>query len=309
VHVEQQKIRISQVSLEKKFVPELVDAVFAGDQELMLDTVGGASVSNLVSESEARQLHDAGFELVCRRIYPATTDTQTSMTRLYSIIQFRREQVLWAEICGNSYVSLQNGKNIAWMVIVPPSHRLMDEQDNVFQAHCRDGLNILSIKPVKLTHIWAGIFQVHEAGHLYDIAIGAEGATRSLDEYVEGEVRAYRTEDALVSVITQGKFSTVIDDIIITNAFDDPTDILMVVRSDHQKWEQISLRLGTLITHEFPASVSEMAMRYGYYVTAIAFRIAERQASNDGDLMVKQKKAIVTIMRAEPSAARIIESL
>jgi hypothetical protein len=244
----------------------------------------------VLDEAQTRALHDEGIQfvtsVVARAMLPADS-------RVVSLIRFRRAQVAWAQIDGDSYRAVESSQGVeAWMVALPAAHRLTAQNPATFMA---DG-KFLLIKPAPMTPEWSGLAQIHEMSHLVDAVTGAEEAGRR--GYALGELRAWRSELAIADAISEGAYRRALPDAARALGVSDLEQLVELVSKHGDRLDAVTARLDRSITSAPAQSVGERGMRDGLHINAIALDIADRTYADAAERDDWCARAVLAILAA-----------
>lgn len=246
------------------------------------------------SFAEARQSLENGlnrtFALLARSTVKHTDD-------LFALAEFWREQVGLASLRGDGIVSLDSYASApkAWIVIIPPNHKLMQEQPATLSVDTSHDLNLLYIKPFACTEEFNGIAVTHELVHLKDFVTGREPKRPSRTEYIDGEHRAFSCEIATADLVTNGNFSQAIEEFIRHGNLTMNTMIELGLHPEDSALETMVASVDAHARLPQSRSFSEANMRASLYLFASGFATAKRENCDAGDPTILQKKLIETI--------------
>lgn len=126
-----------------------------------------------------------------------------------------------------------------------------------------DGTIRVNVRRVGMTDIWAGLGLFHELSHVFDFQSGIEPRIPTRAQFLDGEVRAYQLEMAMLDELTSGRLTSGLAELV-----DGPLDPQWLLTSG---WE-LSAQLQAITAvpgEEPPASESERFMRDGFYRVAL----------------------------------------
>ena len=183
-----------------------------------------------------RAVYDSGFARVVRAVPSLTLRDPTPLRQLRDLCLFRTEQVHWAKVEGDAYVSAEPGvpfegagrlillgrgllvarvgaSRSGWLAIVPPGHRILRAMPG-FMGVDMGPTHALLIRPAAVTPTWAGLLFVHHLSHLQEAVLGTVkgNLTRQQEEQVEIRV-LWRTLTA-ADLLAQGNLRPALDIVI-----------------------------------------------------------------------------------------------
>jgi len=246
------------------------------------------------SLAEARRSIESGvngtFALLERSTVKHTDD-------LSALAEFWREQVGFASLRGDGIVSIDSYARVpkAWIVIIPPDHRLIQEQRETLNVNTAHGLNALYVKPFACTDEFNGIAMPHELIHLKDFATGKEPKHPSRAEYVDGEHRAFSGEIAAADLVTHGNFSAAIEEYIRHGHLTMNHMIELCLHPEDSALDAIVASIGAQTRLPQSRSFNEENMRASLYLFASGFAAAKRETRDAGNHAILQKKFIETV--------------
>lgn len=229
--------------------------------------------------SELRNLYDRGFD----QVIGSLIEGDSAINRpLFELRRFRDESVGWAELRGSAFYALEDGyRSGGWLVVVPPGHDLLSRMQSTLQLDPNPQLNVILIKPERVTELWAGLFLIHELSHLADRALGAESPEPDVEEYLMGELRAFGLEMMAANGVTRGDFYRRLDRVLDEWQAGSVEEFVHRVRSmtvaDVEK-------ISAPVLSELAASDAEHRLRNGFYSAALLIRYAERNRLPDDEL-------------------------
>jgi hypothetical protein len=262
-------------------------------------------MNNLIlSPDNARQLYDRGWELASSVIPEFTHSSQDGiLQRLSAIRQFRKNNVIWAKLEGDSIIALESATRfIACLAIIPPGHHL-ETQPSVFSVNKHGHVPMLTILPCPITREWAGIGLCKSLSHLYDMDPNAEHRTESKQHYLEAEVRAYDCELALIERLTNGRLSAALSGLRSELRIGDAREFANAVSTNSQ-FSQIATRLDPLITSDPPASNSEAGLRLAVYMIALGFHVSQSCAKGGISTVEWKMRMIHAAMTSHPEHSK-----
>jgi hypothetical protein len=242
----------------------------------------------VLDEAQTRALHDEGVRFVTSVVAKAMPSADASVV---SLIRFRRAEVAWAYIDGDSYSAVESSHGVkAWMVALPAAHPLTAQNPATFMA---DG-NFLLIKPEPMTREWSGLAQIHEMSHLVDAVPGAEEASQR--GYALGELRAWRSELAIADAIAKGAYRRGLPDAARALGVSDLEQLVELVSKHADHLDAVRAPLDRSITSAPAQSVGERAMRDGLHVHAIALDIVDRTYADEAERDDWSTRAVLAIL-------------
>lgn len=238
---------------------------------------------NLRSEEEVRSLYEEGISHVLGKVsnYPKPGEHHSS-DLLRELKRFRNERARWAAFDGDAIIALESGSmSDAWMAVIPPTHRLMQSHRSLMVDNVGNSFAFL-IPAYDYTKEWAGIAGIHEFRHLHDYCTGLEPRNPTRKEYIDGEVRAYTVELGAADVYSKGTFIQALDE-VLTQCNLSQQQLVAIEKNEPGMLTAISVNLDLYITAEPPRSESEAAVRRGFYLMALALRLAERTIGDESE--------------------------
>lgn len=211
---------------------------------------------------------------------------------LLDLEKFWKEQVGFATLKDDEILSLTENANAqAWIVIIPPNHRLMKEEPAPLSVSVTNDLNLLYVKPFACTEEWFGVAGVHELIHLHDFSSGKESKKPSRAEYIEGEYRAFSGEICAADLATNGEFLKVIKQFAEHRNFS-MDDIIRLGLDAGAMIDVLGKSVDSHLKLPKPKSFAEANMRAGLYLMASAFLVAENTSHSSEDTSAIRKKVI-----------------
>ena len=142
----------------------------------------------------------------------------------------------------------------------------------MFEATTSFGPYLLLIKPSRITRPWAGIGQLHEAGHLWDWARGVESPNSSGREWARGEIRAHEVELAVADLLTSGKYSQRLHDFAEAHGLESADSLLALVAQGNGTLAKLN-RIDSMLSPEKPRSGEEEGFRYGSHIYSLGLQL------------------------------------
>lgn len=208
--------------------------------------------------------------------------------RLTRIQQEILPQVFWGQIMEDGKmmsVSPGNMKGI-WGMVLNPEHSAMKQAAATLSATELNGLDVILIRPDRMSKRWAGVFMVHEMSHMLDQRSPSSSA---LD--CDGEFAAYVLEREFYDLITESRFTRALETAAkrfaaseehVALSIDHPDELASVLA-----W--IEKEMGEAP----PESQAEREMRDGFYYVSLIDRIGQ----SNGMSMDKRCHAMIEAMK------------
>ncbi len=224
-----------------------------------------------------RPLYDAGINDIFARISERpVAGEDPALASLRTLRDFRRNRTGWAALEGDEIICIDPGvAGNAWLVVLPHDHPVNRSQETLMAVDTQSPLNYLKIKPSAVSRQWAGLAKLHEMRHLHDFTTGLEPKRPNRQQYIAGEVRAYSDEITAANLLSEGRLPTAIDDAIARHGVT-TMEHALALRQNFAAISGIAREIDPCITPQLPLSQNESGTRLGFYMFAIAFRIADR---------------------------------
>lgn len=235
--------------------------------------------SPFLEEAAVRDIYDKGFELLMAGVPENPTDVKGKVLRNFQL--FRQNEVDWIELTPEGrYQTLEAGKlTPAFMAVLPREFPGVEKRPVLAVSYRPGGPLVLNVKPVPMTPEWAGIFQLHELGHLIDRVKGIEPPNPSAEQYLSGEARAFSVEALGADHMTKGTFSKAVAHVIEQYDLKTYKDLLALLRSERESEFIMALRHfpGSSVTATLPKSADEDALRVAFCTTAVGQQLIQSQ--------------------------------
>lgn len=228
----------------------------------------------LLSPKEVRSTYNNGFDLITKGVDPSDKGD------LAEIIKFKQRLTAWAEIRGYGEIfAMENGfTGNAWLGAISPDSPMADSPGSMVSVDNNPSVNLLRIKPEKITPEWAGIILVHELSHLRDRLLGLEPVFQpTRDEWLGGEVSAYSVEIDAINHFSKGYFKEVLLDLLLQLNSKTVEDVMNLQNSHENVWNGIHYNLDQTIALIRPLSNAEAGVRHSLYEFALCFEVIDKQ--------------------------------
>lgn len=181
-------------------------------------------VRDSVSTALAQQTLQQGAAIVAALVerLPAGAVREQALA-----VQAVAGELMWTEVrAGGLYAMPGPAQTRSDVVVVLVSddqaYRFAEVES--FQTRCQpDGTVHVIVRAKRLTPLWAGLVLFHELVHAHDFRSGAEPCDPSPDEWLAGELRAYRLEAALLDVSSDGRLTEALRDFLSRDPADQPS--------------------------------------------------------------------------------------
>ncbi len=133
------------------------------------------------------------------------------------------DQIVWGEVVPGGAIQAMPGPQQTMtdvvVALVPDGEARRLGHPEAFQTSSQPDGNIhVYVRTKRLTPLWAGLILFHELAHVHDFRSGVEPRDPSPDEWLAGELRAYRLEAALLDVVVQGRLTEALGDFLATQS-------------------------------------------------------------------------------------------
>lgn len=133
------------------------------------------------------------------------------------------EDIVWGQVVPGGAIHAMPGAQQALtdvvLALVPDSEAQYLDHPEVFQTLPQADGNIhMYVRTKRVTPLWAGLILFHELLHVHDFRSGFEQRDPSHDEWLIGELRAYRLEAALLDVVVEGQLSEALGNFLTTQS-------------------------------------------------------------------------------------------
>ena len=136
----------------------------------------------------------------------------SSKSSLSSLLDFKKAQVKWAKVEGDSIMTMDEGKKDSlWNIVYEDPHPYVHDPKQPIIKMSYANVPGIHLKAFALSKEWAGIVYVHELSHLYDVTSGKEPLSPTREEYLDGETRAYMYERETANLLSHGVYDKVLD--------------------------------------------------------------------------------------------------
>jgi hypothetical protein len=194
--------------------------------------------------------------------------------RLSQLLDDVRPAMAWGVLQSDNRMIARSSGSLAgvWAMVIAPDHDWLSMPGPTLANRITDGLNVIHIRPDKVTERWAGILLVHEMSHALDVrqAPHKQGCSVEFD--------AYRVEAEALSVVLDGKWEEVLDTVVAQQEFSSHERLLASVENG-----RIARAIGEIerrLAEPSPLSAAEREMRDGFYVVSLIDRIQEREGAD-----------------------------
>lgn len=220
---------------------------------------------------ELRARYDKGF---ARVVASLPEDAESSpYGAVWLIARFKGQNVAWAGLRGNAYYAIESGPWPAgWLAVVPPGNFILSHMNSALDIDPSTTINVLRIKPDKVTELWAGLFLVHGLSHLADRVTGVEPPDATHQQYLMGELRAYNLVLLAASLVSGGVLDRHLDEVLgcwRPVSIEGLADRLQAMDSTDIAYLDSSVPAGS------PESEAEATLRADFYRLTLALRYAE----------------------------------
>ncbi len=239
----------------------------------------------LMSADDAWKTYANSMDFILGQVFEFPRDGEDPLAEhLRELKHFRASSLRGATLKDNAIIGIEHCfAGTSWMVIVPPDHWKIAELKSPASVDVHHAMNIMHIKPVKMTREWAGLLTLHELQHLNDFVTGREPKNPNRKQYIEGEVRAYSSEMIAAEILTKGKFWRTLDAVCREYKFHTPDGLQSL--TDAKTLNRLSRDLDGAITAEKPLSFDEANIRQGFYQMMAGFWLASLAAKTPADVL------------------------
>lgn len=271
-------------------------------------TEGRSQQEEYLQPEQIRGIYEKGIEFIFNHIPPQKEQEGLSVRLLRTLMEFKRRNVRWAELrdegekgfaviaLGSEY--LEAGiAGMGWLGVIPPTYPSI-EKEHVLAVDTRSSIQVLKIKPFPVTPEWAGIGLVHELSHLQDLTKGFEQKNPSREEYLRGEKEAYLREIAAVDIVSQDRLQSEVDTAIQNFNIQSVEDVV-ALSTNLDSYIPIAQQIDREIGSPVPLSRTEINLRMGFYLFAIAFRLIEKQIAPGLERESAYMDAVAKIMTSK----------
>jgi hypothetical protein len=207
-----------------------------------------------------------------------------------------RNRIIWAELRGNQYMSLEGGHAVVgYMVVLPPRHTERHKLGNSPVRLTPDEINVLQINPMELSHPWAGIILTYGLALQYARAMGMEHRNSNRIEFLKAQALADFAELEAADHSSGGIFKHLLDGVTKKhNLTDYRTFNDFMLNSKTSGRELVMLEKALSVGP--PLNSVEKGARKGFLTTAIGLAVAAETAVRNGTDNLSEAAAFIEKM-------------
>jgi hypothetical protein len=215
--------------------------------------------TKLSVEERLRQTYDLAFEQMVKEAVRLKSIGYHIQEKL---LQFRKQNVLWAEVRGKTYHAVEEGKVTgSFLVVLPPGHKMGNFG---IKLDGQGKMNFGQISAHEITEPWAAITVTNLLQVLYSRFHGLEPENPNRSQYLLSSYTAYEAETQAANALSGNRLLERASELFSQfkiNTFND----LRRTFSNQKKIDLIIKTLDPLITPLPAKSKREAMMRGGLY--------------------------------------------
>jgi hypothetical protein len=204
----------------------------------------------------------------------------------------------WGRIrTDGAIAALTNGyQKGCWAVVRDPeSTELKSPGSTLSLITMASGDKVIAIRPDSISSDWAGVFITKELVHCYFIISGQ--ANKGNEAPAAEDFIAYLTERSAVDVLTNGRFTKLLDEALEKEAIKSTAELVTKrLNVAVRPWSAFK-ELDDQLALSPPASEAEVEMRYGFYMVAAAIRMDEKAGLDDTTRTTRLSEFISSMSR------------
>lgn len=256
-------------------------------------------VSIFITASDSEQLKAAaiqktyvnGFALIMDGV-ASSNPKDEKLERLAEVKKYY-QYVKWATYDSDGaeirYIANSNVR-FPYVTVMPRKSDWQNMPNVIAEVRTSEYANLLTIKPVKVTKVWAGLTLVHNIIHLLDATI-----KEPVDDYgkysLESEVVAINTQILAADFYSKGEFIKKIKEITEQKKLTDSnTALFFMAGSDNLAWA--SKILDPVLFKGETYSADEKTEREYFYTLSIVFFASEKPEADETENLFLQVKAL-----------------
>lgn len=270
-----------------------------------------ASISVFISNQKIKEtqgLYDRGFALVMAGVPDKVSECKNKEEKALYIIKGFKKRIKWADWIAIGEDKARTNKAQFYLTVMPDHKLVAKSQEDIIQMrmHRKSNLNILTIKPVKISPEWAGLFLAHNLTHLIERSLKIIPIEPTNEEAIKADINAYWIQMLVADKFTAGRLKKAVLAIIKKKEYYDAEKIANFLLYSQSDREWVSSQLQAVISKEKPTSVEEKIEREMFYIVSVCFLAIDMGPyTEDG----KQKRYFSILNRLNFSADVISEIL